>query len=146
MILHVIWCALYVVGIRQPYPKWVPQLLWVWQSSGFERETCLWVRAAQSKQSEGWSDTKDHQHFGAPSAPLRGPNIIKLHIWVQTRRFPSRPYVGWHLAIRIFYADYLGKKRETTLSRFDQGGGGISPCLILWRARALASSHPRKVT
>jgi hypothetical protein len=38
------------------------------------------VRAAQSNQSEGQSDTKEGQHFGAPGAPTREVGLIKLHI------------------------------------------------------------------
>jgi hypothetical protein len=41
--------------------------------------------------------------------------------------FLHRPYMGWHLAIWVFYADYPGKKRETTWSGFDRGGGALAP-------------------
>jgi hypothetical protein len=50
------------------------------KAQGFEGETHLWVRAAQSSQSEGRSDTKDDQYFSAPGAPSRGPDILKLRI------------------------------------------------------------------
>jgi hypothetical protein len=33
------------------------------------------VRAAWSNQSEGQSDTREGQHFGAPGAPSRGPGV-----------------------------------------------------------------------
>jgi hypothetical protein len=39
------------------------------QSSGFKGKTSLRVRATQSNQSKGRSNTKDGQHFGAPGAP-----------------------------------------------------------------------------
>jgi hypothetical protein len=52
----------------------------VCQIFGFEGETCLRVRVAQSNQSEGQNDTKDGQHFGAPGAPSTGPDILELRI------------------------------------------------------------------
>jgi hypothetical protein len=52
----------------------------VCQSSKFEGETRLRVKAAQSNWSEGRSDIKDGQHFDAPDAPSRGPRILKLPI------------------------------------------------------------------
>jgi hypothetical protein len=36
--------------------------------------------------------------------------------------------------------DYLGKKRETTLPKFDRVG--FSPCLILWRGMCLSWLSP----
>jgi hypothetical protein len=38
------------------------------------------VRAVQSNPSEGRSDTREGQHFGAPDAPSRGPDLLKLRI------------------------------------------------------------------
>jgi hypothetical protein len=61
-----------------------------------------------------------------------------------TRRFPSLPSMGWHLAIWVFYADYLGKKCETTWFGFDRGA--LAHVLSYGEARALAGSHPQTVT
>jgi hypothetical protein len=58
---------------------------------------------------------------------MRGPDILKLRIRVKTGRFPSRPYVGWHLAAQVFCADDPGTTRETTWSGFDRGGGALAP-------------------
>jgi hypothetical protein len=38
------------------------------------------VRAAQSNQTEGRSDTWEGQYFGAPGAPSRGPSLLKLRV------------------------------------------------------------------
>jgi hypothetical protein len=38
------------------------------------------VRAAQSNMREGQSNTREGQHFGTPSAPSRGADLLKLRI------------------------------------------------------------------
>jgi hypothetical protein len=52
------------------------------------------------------------------------PQCPKQEVFVTPLR------VDWHRVVQIFKVDYPRKTRETTLSRFDQGG--IIPCLILW--------------
>jgi hypothetical protein len=99
----------------------------VYESSGFKNETRLWVRDAQSNESKGRSDTKDGQHFGAPDAPSRGPSLLKLHIRVQTFRFPSCPYAGWHLAVWVFCADYPRKSEKPPSPDLIGGGGALAP-------------------
>jgi hypothetical protein len=50
------------------------------KAQGLKVKLICWVRAAQSNQSEGRSDTKEGQYFGTPSAPSWGPGLLKLRI------------------------------------------------------------------
>jgi hypothetical protein len=63
---------LYVTGIHPSHIKsGSHDYRGVCESSGFEGETCQWVRATQSNQSEGRSDTKGGYQL-AHSEPHRG--------------------------------------------------------------------------
>jgi hypothetical protein len=86
------------------------------------------VRAAQSNQSEGRSDTKYGQQLLHPK-PHRGDPAFSTFI-SESRLggFLHAPPCGLALSRPGFYArDYLGKTHETTWSRFDQGWGGYWP-------------------
>jgi hypothetical protein len=59
-------------GIRQPYLKWVPQLSWGLPKLRVQRQNPpSQVRAAQSNQGEGQSNTKGDQQL-AQLVPHRG--------------------------------------------------------------------------
>jgi hypothetical protein len=91
-------------------------------------------QSRQSNQSEGRSDTRDGQQLtlsGAHQGDLTPSSFVSgsrsggfLHTH-SCGLAPSRPY--------FLARDYLRKTLETTWPRFDWGGEGIGPYLILWR-------------
>jgi hypothetical protein len=114
--------ALYVVGYGN-VSKMGPMIaVGSAKTQGSKAKPIGQVRAAQSNHSEGRSDTKEGQHFGAPGYPIKGtcpPQASYLSLDPEVSFMPL--CVGWHLAIRVFFTDYPRKKHETTWSRFDRG-------------------------
>jgi hypothetical protein len=50
------------------------------KAQGSKAKPIGWVTAAQSNQSEGRSDIREGQHFGAPGTPSRGPDLLMIRI------------------------------------------------------------------
>jgi hypothetical protein len=71
------------------------------------------------KRHKGWPVV------GAPGAPLRGPNILKLHICVLVGRFPSRPYMWAGIGTSKFFARITQERRvKPPDPDLITGGGG----------------------
>jgi hypothetical protein len=92
------------------------------KSQGSKAKPISRVRATQSNQSEGRSDTKGDQQLFDPQASYLSPD------W-EVSCMPL--YVGWHRAIWVFPS---GITRERCLKPPAPNlTGGISPYLSLWR-------------
>jgi hypothetical protein len=112
------------------------------KAQGSKAKPTSHVRAAQSNQSEGRSDTMDGQqltHLEAHRGDTTSSSFVSES---QPGGFLYAPSCGLAPSHPGFPArDYQGKMLKTTLFRFHPGGA-LAPVWSYGEALALASSHP----
>jgi hypothetical protein len=120
------------------------------KAQGSKVKSASLVRAAQSNQSNGRSNTKAGQQLVHPEPHQGDPTSSSFISESRPRCFIHAPLCGLASSHLGFPArDYPGKMLETTWSGFDQGGGGEGALALVWssgEALSLADSHPRTVT
>jgi hypothetical protein len=87
------------------------------------------VVSGQSRPEQLERGTKRHKGWLAistPSAPTRGPNILKLHIRVSIERFPSRPFV-WAGIESFGFSAILTQERHVKPLGQDLTEGALAP-------------------
>jgi hypothetical protein len=113
------------------YLKWVTRLPWACLCLGSKVKPASRVRATQSNQSEGRSDTRGGQQLAhsEPHVGARHPQALYLSSDLEVSFTPS---VWASIEPSGFFARITQEKCMKPPGS-DLTEGGSSPCLVLWR-------------